>query len=145
MLKIVVERIRRPLAPGGEVYRWAGEEFLVVLAGTDEIGNARTVERILVGIEHPPLYWLGQALPVSVFGGFVQHPMAADWNAALADAIRWADASLYLAKNAGRRRVEQVRLTDTGRAELMGRPPIDMAQLADWQRHGYVALDTLSA
>lgn len=145
VLKVVVERIRCVLAINDEIYRWGGEEFLVVLNGIDGIANASAVERILLEIERPPVSWLGQELRVSVSGGFIQHPLAPDWEAPLADAIRWADAALYLAKNAGRRRVEQVRLTDTGRTDLKGRRPSDMAQLLDWQRHGYVVLDTLSA
>ena len=145
VLKVVVERIRGALTINDEIYRWGGEEFLVVLNGVDGSANASAVERILLEIERPPVSWLGQVLRVSVSGGFIQHPLAPDWEAPLADAIRWADAALYLAKNAGRRRVEQVRLTDTGRTELRGRRPIDMAQLVDWQRHGYVVLDTLSA
>ena len=144
VLKVVVERIRGTLTSNEEIYRWGGEEFLVVLNGGDGSSNADAVTRILSEIERPPVSWLGQALTVSVSGGFVQHPLAADWDAPLADAIRWADAALYLAKNAGRRRVEQVQLTGIGRSELKGRRPIDMAQLMDWQRHGLVSLDTLS-
>ena len=145
VLKGVVERIRGVLAVNDEIYRWGGEEFLVVLNSVDGVVNASAVERILLEIERAPVSWLGHALRVSVSGGFVQHPLAPDWEAPLADSIRWADASLYLAKNAGRRRVEHVRLTDAGHIELKGRRPIDMAQLLDWQRHGYVVLDTLSA
>lgn len=145
VLKIVVERIRRVLTVKDEIYRWGGEEFLVVLYDVDEIANSTAVERILAEIENAPLSWHGQKLPISVSGGFVQHPLAPDWEAPLADAIRWADAALYLAKNAGRRRIEHVRLTATGRSELKGHRPIDMAQLMDWQRNRYVSMNTLSA
>ncbi len=145
VLKIVVERIRQVLTANDEIYRWGGEEFLVVFNDPLCNSNAAKVGQILSRIEHPPVSWLGQTLPVSVSGGFVQQPLAPDWEAPLGDAIRWVDAALYVAKNAGRRRVEQVRLTDSGRVELEGRRPIDMAQLLDWQRHGYVGLDTLSS
>lgn len=145
VLKIVVERIRRVLGVKDQVYRWGGEEFLIVLTGMDEIDNASAAKRILSDIENTPVSWHGQELPVSVSGGLVQHPLSTDWAAPLADAIRWADAALYLAKNGGRRRVEHVRLTATGIARLKGQRPIDMAQLMDWQRHGYVVLDTLAA
>ena len=99
--------------------------------------------RLLREIEQAPISWHGQSIPISVSGGYVHHPLAADWQAPLADGIRWADAALYLAKHAGRRRVEQVEVTASGRAALKGHRPIDMAQLQDWQRQGYVEVHTL--
>ncbi len=145
VLIAVVERIRRVLGERDELYRWGGEEFLVVLHRLEAAALQQDAQRLLAEIESTPVPWHGHAMPVSVSGGYVRHPLAPDWRAPLADAIRWADAALYLAKNAGRRRVEQVELTAVGRAELKGRRPIDMAELQDWQRHGYVRVCTLVA
>ena len=74
----------------------------------------------------------------------MQHPMAQEAKSPLVDAIRWVDAALYVAKNGGRGRIEQVTLSEQGVDVLKGRRPIDMAQLLDWQRHGYVVIDTIS-
>lgn len=141
VLKDIVVRIRNAISDADEVYRWGGEEFLVVLAGDDLARHERTIQKILSTIEQLPVAWHQQSLPVSVSGGFVQHPIVAEWKPSLADSIRWADAALYLAKNSGRGHVEEVRLSDTGRVALNERRPIDMAQLQDWQRHGYVLLN----
>ncbi|HPN77951.1 GGDEF domain-containing protein [Dokdonella sp.] len=146
VLKTVVERIRRVLDRTDELYRWGGEEFLVILNHRDSSTTLeRDVRGLLAGIEGAPVPWHGQSIPVSVSGGYVQHPLAQGWRAPLSDAIRWADAALYLAKNTGRRRVEHVEIRETGRIELIGRRPIDMPQLLDWQRRGYLRMRTLIA
>jgi diguanylate cyclase (GGDEF)-like protein len=144
VLQAVVERIRRVLVDHDELYRWGGEEFLVILNRREPSRLDTDVLRLLAGIEGEPVRWHDYAMPVSVSGGYVRHPLARDWSAPLTDAIRWADASLYLAKNAGRRRIEHVELTESGRIELAGRRPIDMPQLLDWQRRGYLEVRTLS-
>ncbi len=144
VLKRVVERIREVIADHDEIYRWGGEEFLVVLnSGTSET-RVEMVGRMLSRIERSPVAWQGQSLPVSVSGGFVEHPLANDGGSPLVDAIRWIDAALYVAKNGGRGRIEQVTLSEGGADVLKGRRPVDMAQLLDWQRHGYVVIDTIA-
>lgn len=144
VLQTVVERIRCVLVDHDELYRWGGEEFLVILNRREPSGLDRDVLRLLTGIEGEPMRWHDYAMRVSVSGGYVINPLAPDWNAPLSDAIRWADAALYLAKNAGRRRIEHVALTESGRVELAGRRPIDMPQLLDWQRRGYLQVRTLT-
>lgn len=143
VLIAVVERIRRVLGSEDELYRWGGEEFLVILNNRGDAALERDALRVLKEIEGEPVPWHGHAMPVSVSGGYVRHPLTAKWTSPLVDAIRWADAALYHAKNTGRRRVEFVRLTKLGSEQLVGRRPIDMPQLLDWQRRGYVQLQTL--
>ena len=143
VLKATVERIRRVLKQGDELYRWGGEEFLVVLSRADTQSLDDDVVRLLGEIEHALVPWHGHAIAIRISGGYVRHPMATGRKAPLVDAIRWADAALYHAKNTGRRRIEQIMLTDPGRTELSGRRPIDMPQLLDWQRRGYLTLRTL--
>ncbi|MEZ5462108.1 diguanylate cyclase domain-containing protein [Dokdonella sp.] len=143
VLIAVVERIRRVLGADDELYRWGGEEFLVIFNDRDASALERDALRLLKEVESEPVPWHEQSMPVSVSGGYVHHPLEASWKAPLVDAIRWADAALYHAKNSGRRRVEFVELTEAGRTELVGRRPIDMPQLMDWQRRGYVTLKSL--
>ena len=143
VLKAAVERIRGVLEEHDELYRWGGEEFLVVLRRDDAQWLDREVVRLLTEIERAPVPWHGQSMAIRISGGYVHHPIARGWQTPLVDAIRWADAALYHAKNTGRRRIEQIELTDLGRVELSGRRPIDMPQLLDWQRRGYLQLRTL--
>ena len=143
VLKAVVERIRRVLTQGEELYRWGGEEFLVIFKRHDEVSLRRNVLRLLTEIENTPVPWHGQTISITISGGWVHYPLDSGWKAPLADAIRWADAALYHAKNSGRRRIEKVELTDSGRLKLVDRRPIDMPQLLDWQRRGYVNLRTV--
>ncbi len=145
VLKAVVERIRRVMIKDDELYRWGGEEFLVIFKHRDDESLLRDVLRLLAGIESKPVPWHGQAIAVRVSGGWVHHPLNEGWQAPLADAIRWADAALYHAKNSGRRRIEKIELTDNGRLKLVDRRPVDMPQLLDWQRRGYVNLRTVQS
>ena len=143
VLKATVERIRRVLGKEDELYRWGGEEFLIVLNRSDAQALDRAVVRLIDEVENTPVVSHGHSMEIRVSGGYVRHPLAQGWEAPLADGIRWADAALYCAKNAGRRRVEKVELTESGRAELQGRRPIDMPQLLDWQRRGYLEVQTI--
>ncbi|MFZ2236797.1 MAG: GGDEF domain-containing protein [Dokdonella sp.] len=144
VLKRVVERIREVIAKDDEIYRWGGEEFLIVLNSGTAASRVDKVRRMFSRIEASPVLWHSQSLAVSVSGGFVEHPLANGRGSPLIDAIRWVDAALYVAKNSGRGRIEQVTLTEAGADVLKGRRPIDMAQLIDWQRHRYVVIDTIS-
>lgn len=145
VLKAVVERVRRSVTKDDEIYRWGGEEFLVIFKHRDDESLFQTVLGLLVEIESKPVPWHGQVIAVRISGGWVQHPLDDGWKTPLTDAIRWADAALYHAKNSGRRRIEKVELTDNGRLKLVNRRPVDMPQLLDWQRSGYVNLRTVQS
>lgn len=145
VLKAMVERIRRVMLKDDEIYRWGGEEFLVILTHRNEESQLRDVQRLLAEIESKPVPWHGQTIPIKVSGGWVDYPLSEGWLAPVVDAIRWADAALYHAKNSGRRRIEKVGLTDEGRLKLVNRRPVDMPQLLDWQRRGYVNLHTVQS
>ncbi|MGB8717156.1 MAG: GGDEF domain-containing protein, partial [Rhodanobacteraceae bacterium] len=97
VLIAVVARIQHVLGDRDELYRWGGEEFLVILNDRAPAMLKQDALRLLKEIEQAPIIWHGQSIPISVSGGYVHHPLAADWQAPLADAIRWADAALYLA------------------------------------------------
>ena len=143
VLKTVVERLHGALGGNDELYRWGGEEFLLILHGRDGGTLEHDLRRLLKIVEVEPVVWHGQPIPVSISGGLVQQPLASDWNGPLVDSIRWADAGLYLAKSNGRKRIEHVSLTEVGRGALRGKRPIDLPQLLDWQRHEFVQVQTI--
>ncbi|SCY07271.1 diguanylate cyclase (GGDEF) domain-containing protein [Lachnospiraceae bacterium XPB1003] len=83
------------------VYRWGGEEFVVLLDETDIFGAARAAEKIRAAIEESTCIFEGTAIQVTVsFGCCVVNPnMTAEENIAV------ADKRLYNAKESGRNRV----------------------------------------
>ena len=145
VLKTLVERLQVGAAPDDAIYRWGGEEFLLVLSERDDAGLEARVHELLQLASGRPVRWQSVNIPIAFSGGLVRTPLAPGWNATLADALRWADAALYHSKYAGRGQVTTVRITATGANRLGGRRPIDLAQLQDWQRQGLVALDAITA
>ncbi|WP_449448385.1 diguanylate cyclase domain-containing protein [Thermomonas brevis] len=144
-LKAVVERLRLAMRDGDQVYRWGGEEFLLVLAPRGDAELARDLRALRDAVAATPVAWEGGALAITLSGGLVRHPLAAGWHASLSDSLRWADAAMYAAKHAGRDRIVEVRLAPQGVDALAGQRPIDMAQLLDWERQGLVRLQRVGA
>jgi diguanylate cyclase (GGDEF)-like protein len=84
------------------VARWGGEEFLLLLPGTDLEGAKDTAERIRRRIELHPLDHKGQELSVTVTLG-----ATVSWEGeAIKGCISRADAALYKGKRSGRNRIE---------------------------------------
>lgn len=99
VLQEIVRRIRGHLRPYDSVGRFGGEEFLVVLPGTDREGTILAGERIRIAVEREELA-KGVGLTVSI-GAAAVGAAAAD-SAAL---IRLAEQALTRAKGLGGNRV----------------------------------------
>ena len=102
----VLRRVARLLATvlrsGDGVVRWGGEEFLLILPSV-ELGRAqRIVERARAWVEHEPIEIDGHVLDVTISVGAAER-RPGELREAL---IARADEALYVAKNAGRNRVE---------------------------------------
>ena len=83
--------------------RWGGEEFVVLLPGTDAAGGVKLAERLRRGLESRPILAPdGTALRVTASFGVASAPPAAG----APDLVSAADAALYEAKRAGKNRVE---------------------------------------
>jgi diguanylate cyclase (GGDEF)-like protein len=85
---------------GDVVARVGGEEFLVLLPGTDEAGTRATAERIRRTIAGMTVAGVDQRLTMSI-GASVWHP----GDATAAPLLRRVDDALYRAKRGGRDRV----------------------------------------
>lgn len=84
--------------------RWGGEEFAVLLPGTDEEGAALLAERIRAAFEERLLASAdGEPLEVTASFGVAAFPEAASST----ELVEGADAALYEAKRAGKNRVER--------------------------------------
>jgi diguanylate cyclase (GGDEF)-like protein len=83
--------------------RWGGEEFILILPGTDLAGGARVAERIRAAlIGRIVLSPLGTPIPITASFGVASTPPATT----AAELFAAADAALYEAKRNGKNRVE---------------------------------------
>ena len=89
--------------------RWGGEEFVLLLPGTDVAGGALVAERVRAALEDRPLVAVDRG-PISVTASF---GVAASEGVASADELlQAADAALYQAKGAGKNRVVSAQRAD---------------------------------
>ncbi len=84
------------------VFRYGGEEFCVLLPGTDAEVAAAAVDMIRARIEASEVEYEGKRLRVTVSAGVATFPVHADSRRGVFEA---ADKALYAAKNAGRNQV----------------------------------------
>jgi two-component system cell cycle response regulator len=82
--------------------RWGGEEFCLVLPGTDAAGASRLAERLRIALqERAILTPEGAAVSVTASFGVAEYPPLSTVD----ELVAAADAALYEAKRAGRNRV----------------------------------------
>lgn len=100
-LRAVAQQAENTIRNSDMLFRYGGEEFLIVLSGTDLEGTRMLAERIRQEIEKLDIY-PGGGPQLSVSLGVTQLQQTDD-TASLFDRV---DKALYLAKNNGRNRVE---------------------------------------
>lgn len=84
--------------------RWGGEEFLVVLRGSDLTGGRLMAERLRKTVAAHPFAYEGKAIPVTVSCGVATAACCGE-RLERASLLRIADERLYRAKTQGRNRV----------------------------------------
>jgi diguanylate cyclase (GGDEF)-like protein len=83
--------------------RWGGEEFFLILPGTDLTGGAQVAERIRVALAGRIVLAVdGTQIPVTASFGVAAIPPART----APELFAAADAAMYRAKRAGKNRVE---------------------------------------
>ena len=100
VLKLVAKRVEQTIRSSDALYRYGGEEFVVVLNGTDQLGANLLAERIRENIENLCIKSL-KDLQVTLSLGVTM--MNEKDNAE--SLFKRADQALYMAKNQGRNRV----------------------------------------
>ena len=81
--------------------RWGGEEFALVLTGTDAAGGVRFAERARVAIAERVIVLEGVQLSVTASFGVASYPECSE----LGELLAAADSALYAAKRQGKNRV----------------------------------------
>lgn len=103
VLRRVVETMRKILRSGDAVYRWGGEEFLIILPEQDAASGLIALERVRRAIEELNIEHDSSPLGrITISAGYASMPppsqgMADQW-------ILRADEALYRAKRTGRNR-----------------------------------------
>jgi two-component system, cell cycle response regulator len=103
VLQEIARRMSASLRAYDSVGRYGGEEFLVVVPGSDLAAAAELAERLRQGIAAQPVSTDSAMIPVTVSLGVA---VSADQPGGLEDLLRRADEALYAAKDRGRNRVE---------------------------------------
>ncbi|MET0387235.1 MAG: diguanylate cyclase [Polyangiales bacterium] len=106
VLRTIAVRVQQTLRGGDIACRYGGEEFSVILPGTEETGAAILSDRVRELIAAAPMDVGQAALPVTVSVGFASSPdLLAPLELTPATILKCADAALYRAKRTGRNRV----------------------------------------
>jgi diguanylate cyclase (GGDEF)-like protein len=102
VLRHTAQVVEQHLRRADEAARFGGEEFALILPGTDEAGALRLAERVRGGVEKAQLVFEGARLSVTVSLGVAVWPSDGKDEETLLGA---ADRALYAAKQSGRNRV----------------------------------------
>lgn len=89
-----------------EAFRYGGEEFCMLLRGTDDDTTAVVLDRWRQTVEDTEFVYDGQTMRVQVSVGICQLPAG---GASGKDLFEWADHALYSAKESGRNQVRTFR------------------------------------
>jgi diguanylate cyclase (GGDEF)-like protein len=106
VLRQVAELLRQHSRTGDEVFRWAGDEFVVVLPATGEAQAVVAMERLRSAVAGADWTVLGIARPVTVsIGVATSAPAASSEPRSWRELFDAADLHLFAAKRSGRNRV----------------------------------------
>ena len=101
ILKTLVTCIEETIRGSDMVFRYGGEEFTLLLSGTDTEGAKRIAERLRRSIEAYPFIYDGQEIAVTASLGIATLKNRDDAKRL----FNKADAALYQAKDAGRNQI----------------------------------------
>ncbi len=144
VLRGVAARLRGALDHEGELFRWGGEEFLLV----QDLPEHADVEAWLADLHRAvqaPAVWAGQPLRVSASMGCLVLTGDDAEDACFGTAVRLADTALYLAKAEGRARAIRIVFAGEGLATWRTQPPCRHDELQAWLDTGWARLRRVPA
>jgi diguanylate cyclase (GGDEF)-like protein len=103
VLKTLVQKIRRSIRESDILFRWGGEEFLIILPESDVNIASNIAEKIRKTVEDLEITFSGKTISVTISMG-VGTMSEVDTSD---DLIMRSDKALYAAKEKGRNRVER--------------------------------------
>jgi two-component system cell cycle response regulator len=103
VLREFASRMQNSIRPYDAIGRYGGEEFLIVLPGSDETGTANQAERMRKALDAEPILINDQHRAVTCSFGATSWRPGMEANSEML--IRVADDALYAAKHQGRNRV----------------------------------------
>ena len=106
VLQEMARRLQAQLRQGTKVYRFDGEEFLVVLDGTLLKPAADVAERLRAAIQQTPIRTTAGKINATMSFGVAQKDLQRDHNAS--DIVQRAEQALLEAKREGRNRIKVV-------------------------------------
>lgn len=106
VLRHIVGVLRQRLRASDVLGRYGGEEFMVLLPGTDLHGAAQLAEQLRQAVQATPCEWQGQRIAFTVsIGVAASADTPADPSRTSEALLQAADQALYRAKDDGRNRV----------------------------------------
>ena len=116
-------RFHECLRPYDAIGRYGGEEFLIVLPGSDSTTAIKQAERIQAALSDEPILIPGSAITITVSQGVTT------WKTPFSDDVRAlinaADSALYLVKSSGRDGIEYISYDKDAHAETLMTPRRD--------------------
>ena len=95
------KNIQELLGDNTEVFRWGGEEFIILMPDNELAQAVDFAEKLRAGIERTECYTEGENIKVTMSFGVAEADIGCD----LAEIIKAADDNLYSAKKQGRNKV----------------------------------------
>lgn len=102
VLKIIATVLRKGLRGDDFIARFGGEEFALLMPGSDLGGGSHLLERLRTAVEQCPFHFKGERVSVTMSAGVAVFKPGEN----ASQVLKRADQALYRAKEAGRNQIE---------------------------------------